>query len=245
MRTVLVLLTLLPAFCAAQCYPDRHNTSWNEAWISCETRENPNAERGTGHWVLYDFGHTYRLGNTKMWNINSPDFLESGFKDFYIDYSQDGKKWKTLGQFNLPMAPGESTYEGVDVTSFGGDTARFVLLSAIDTHGGACAGIAEAKMEVIEIVSKLQSYDEEECFEVSIYPNPHREVFTFSVYNKCGGTIDYALFDHTGKRLSSGRFSNDESLLLKELNTGDLPAGLYHLILYNDNSRARYPVMKI
>ena len=228
-----------------QCYPDRHNTSWNEAWISCETRENPNPDRGEGHWILYDFANTYRLGNMKMWNLNAPEHIEDGFRDFYVDYSQDGIKWNNLGQFTLSQASGESIYEGEEITGFGGDTARFVLLTAIDTWGGNCAGISEMKIDVIEVVEELHFYNAEECFEVSIYPNPHSTFFNLSVLAKCNGTIDYGLFDHTGKRVLQGQFSSDDPLKLRQINTGNLPSGLYHLILYQNRNVARYPVMKI
>lgn len=244
-KVLLGFLFLLPYLAKAQCYPDRHNTSWNEAWISCEKRDNPNSEREKGHWILYDFGHMYRLGNTKMWNLNSPEFLESGIKDFYIDYSKDGLEWENLGQFTLPRAPGESRYEGEDITSFGGDTARFVLITAIDTYGGACAGISEVKIDVVEVVNRLKVYQDEECFEVSVYPNPHMTEFTLSVNAFCEGKVEYSLYDHRGKLLRKETFSSDESLKIRRIQTGDLPAGLYHLVITQNNAIARYPVMKI
>jgi hypothetical protein len=244
-RLLLLPALILPAFIHAQCYPDRHNTSWNEAWISCEVRESPNPDRGSGHWILYDFGNTYRLGNLKLWNVNAPEYLEAGFKDFYIDCSQDGMEWNFLGQFTLSQASGKSIYEGEDVTTFGGDTARFVLFTAIDTWGDNCAGIAEAKFDVIEVISELQVYDAEECFDVSVYPNPHNEDFTFSLKTNCNGTIDYGLYDHTGKQVLKGSFNGDDPLKIERINTGDLPSGLYHLILHQNRQVARYPVMKI
>jgi hypothetical protein len=244
-KALLAFAIALPVITMSQCYPDRHNTSWNEAWISCEERDNPNPERARGHWILYDFGHMYRLGNTKIWNINSPDFLESGIKDFYIDFSPDGLNWENLGQFTLSQAPGESRYEGEDITSFGGDTARFVLLTAIDTHGGACAGISEVKIDVVEVVSRLQIYQKEECFEVSVYPNPHISEFNLSINTFCEGRLDYSLYDHTGKLIHKETISSDKAIKLRQIATGDLPAGLYHLVVTQKKAIARYPVMKI
>jgi len=229
----------------AQCYEDRHNTSWNEAWISCEIKENPNPERGESHWILYDLGHKYRLGNTHFWNINTPEMLENGFRDFFIDYSQDGNSWKSLGIHTLEQGPGLSTYEGVDLTSFGGDTARFVLFTAENNWGGMCSGFAEVKFEVVELVSKLHIYEQEECFEVSVFPNPHSTSFTISVRNYCKGSVVYSLYDHTGKQVLSGKFWHDNDLMTREINTSNLSPGLYHLIIQQRNNIARYPVMKI
>jgi hypothetical protein len=244
-KSLFALAFALPLISMSQCYPDRHNTSWNEAWISCEKRESPNSQRGNGHWVLYDFSHTYRLGNAKFWNVNAPEYLESGIKDFYIDYSLDGMHWTNLGQFTLSQATGESRYEGEDITSFGGDTARFVLLTAIDTYGGTCAGISEVKIDIVEVVDRLQIYEDEKCFEVSIYPNPHSSDFTLSLKTFCKGTVDYGLYDHTGKLMRKESFSSDEVLKIRRIDTGDLPVGLYHLVLTQNKAVARYPVMKI
>jgi len=244
-KFLFIICATLPFLGRTQCYKDRHNTSWNEAWVSCEERANPNSIRGIGHWILYDFGHTYRLGNTKVWNVNSPEFLESGIKDFYIDYSQDGMEWENLGQFTLSQGPGKSIYEGEEITTFGGDTARFVLLTAIDTYGGACAGVSEVKIDVVEVVSRLQLYEKKECFEVAVYPNPHTSEFTLSINTFCQGSVDYGLYDHTGKLIRKESFSSDESIKLRRVHTGDLPAGLYHLVITQGDAIARYPVMKI
>lgn len=246
MRNVLIFIcAFIPFALKSQCYQERHNTSWNEAWISCEKRANPNTDRGSGHWILYDFGHSYRLGNAKIWNLNSPEFLESGIRDFYIDYSQDGMTWKNLGEFTLMQAPGESRYEGEDISGFGGDTARFVLLTAIDTHGGACAGISELKIDVIEVVSQLQVHERNSCFEASIYPNPHTDDFTLSLNSSCQGPVSYSLYDHTGKLIRKESFAGTEALMIRKINTTGLRAGLYHLLVSQKDAVERYPVMKI
>ena len=58
---------------SAQCYMDRHNTNWHDAWVSCQTDMSPNTSRGLGHWIMYDLGYTYILGDIHVWNINDPD----------------------------------------------------------------------------------------------------------------------------------------------------------------------------
>lgn len=92
-----------------QCFPDRHNTSWNEVGTSCEVQPNPNKEREAGHWISYDFGNTYRLGEAHIWNINAPEILNQGFREFHIDYSTDGNAWKNLGFYTINQASGLST----------------------------------------------------------------------------------------------------------------------------------------
>lgn len=228
-----------------QCYEDRHNTSWNESWVSCQVDLNPNPQRGLSHWILYDFGNTYRIGQTHMWNLNVPEWLDNGFRDFYVDYSVDGLKWKQLGQFTLEKADGTSTYEGTDLTSFGGDTARFVVLTAIDNWGGECHGFAEIQFEVLELVHQLHTYADTKCFEVSVYPNPHQESFNLSIRPACHGKITYALYDHTGKAVLQGRFADNDAAFVKTIQTGSMAPGLYHLVIVQGHAVERYPVMKM
>jgi hypothetical protein len=213
--------------------------------MSCQVDQNPNPQRGLTHWILYDFGHTYRIANTRMWNINTPEWLDNGFRDFYIDYSTDGLTWKQLGQFTLERADGTGIYEGSNVTSFGGDTARFVVFTAVDNWGGECSGFAEVKFEVLELVNTLYTYENSACFELSIYPNPHRESFNISIRPVCEGKITYLLYDHTGKEIMQGTLADGNATFVKVIDTGSISPGLYHLVVRQGQQIERYPVMKI
>ena len=37
-----------------QAYPDRHSTSYTDAWLSCEETTPPNIKRDAGHWIMYE-----------------------------------------------------------------------------------------------------------------------------------------------------------------------------------------------
>lgn len=143
-----IILLLLFQGLQAQCYPDRHNTNWFDAWTSCTPSPNPNTTRGDGHWILYNLGHLYELKDSKFWNANHPDFLQDGLKDVVIDYSVDGINWEEWGTFTLPMATGDKTYEGSTGPDFTATTARYVLITAMDNHGGNCYSMSELKINV-------------------------------------------------------------------------------------------------
>ncbi len=243
-RILIALLIALPFWANGQCYPDRHNTSWNESWISCEVRQNPNPSRGDGHWILYDFGNTYRLGQTHIWNLNDPKSLDNGFKTIAIDYSLDGKNWKTLGDFEADRASGLSVYEGSDLAHFSGDTARFVLLSALGNWGGDCYGFSEVRIDVVETIAKLHTYAQDDCFTVSIFPNPHAQSFNLKVNSICNGDFRVTLFDQMGRAVRNANFRGSSDYLNEEINTGGLARGMYHLVIYQGTSVSRFPVMK-
>jgi hypothetical protein len=246
MKKILTIIFAVAAVSvSAQCFPDRHNTSWNEGWFSCTPNDNPNTERGLSHWVMYDFGNTYRLGEVYMWNLNDNKRLGNGFKDFLIDYSVDGKIWKNLGIFDIDKAPGTSTYEGEVVATLEGDTARYVILTAVSNWGGQCVGFAEVQFEVLEVTSQMTSQFANDCFSTSIFPNPHIEAFNFVVTTKCAGPMDFAMYDHTGKLIKKGTLAEGQSIHQETVQTSSLAPGLYHLVVHQEGMLSRHPVVKM
>ena len=115
---------------------------------------------------------------------------------------------------------------------------------APDSYCRACTRVSEVKIDVVEVVERLKVYQDQECFEVSIYPNPHLSEFSLSVNTFCEGRMEYSLYDHTGKLMRQEAFSSGESLKIRRLQTGDLLAGLYHLVIAQDDAIARYPVIE-
>ena len=132
----------------SQCYPDRHNTNWFDAWVSCQASQNPNPVRGVGHWIQYDFGQVYLVGESHFWNANVPDFTNRGLNQIVIDYSADGVNWNELGVFNLAESNGSAFYEGISGPDFNGAKARYVLITANSNHGGDCYSLAEIRFNV-------------------------------------------------------------------------------------------------
>ena len=153
MRHIIYILVILSSAVQikAQCFPDRHNTSWFDSWISCEASQNPNSSRGISHWILYDLGHTYKLKKMHVWNLNDPDNLNDGLKNIAIDYSSDGNTWQEYGNAVLPKASGKSIYEGSEILDFGGINTRYLLITAKNNYGGKCFGLSELRIGVAPI----------------------------------------------------------------------------------------------
>lgn len=233
------------AACAtAQCYPDRHNTSPNEGWVSCEMRQNPNPEKGSGHWIMYDLGYTYTLGEMHVWNYNAAEWLDMGVREIDIDISKDGNTWSPRGTHILNRADGKSIYEGEVLTDLEGDTAKYVLLSVKNTYGASCAALSEIKIEVLEDVTELYAEGTNDCFKVSVYPNPHAGQFAFNLTSKCAGEARYTLFDATGRQVLSGQTGEDAAQVRRVISTDGLAGGLYHFVVYQGGQTERYAVMK-
>lgn len=131
----------------SQYNPDRHNTSYNDGWISCEPKDSPNSVRGPSHWIMYDLGGLYKLGKIHLWNTNVPDFEVIGIKDFVIDYSSEGNVWKSWGEASASPVSSSGYYTGEEGPDLGGIEARFLLITALTNHGGDCVGFSEIRIQ--------------------------------------------------------------------------------------------------
>ena len=109
MISKVVILVILLSVTSARAQSDRHNTSLNQAWLSCKVSESPNAVRGEGHWILYTLDDYYALDSTHFWNFNTPQrinnydnqswslhempgTLKDGIKKLAIDVSLEGDR---------------------------------------------------------------------------------------------------------------------------------------------------------
>ncbi len=115
------------------------------SWVSCSTSPNPNAARSSlTKWIKYDFGDIYKFNGTRVWNYNVLNETTKGFKTVVVDYSTDGTTWQPLGtNYTWQQAPGLSDYSGFVGPNFNDSKARYILISAIDTWGDACAGFSK------------------------------------------------------------------------------------------------------
>lgn len=224
------ILLVLPQILLGQCYPDRHNTSWTDAWISCEKSQNPNGNRGQSHWIAYDFGSVFSLGNMKIWNLNIPEERISGVQSIAIDYSIDGQLWTALGEYNLPIADGKSTYEGFDVTDWKGIEARYVILTPLNSHGGQCVGLSEVRFGIKNNNDIITSQNKTPAanFHVKTYPNPYTHQFYLEFQSNDTEPVTYTLYNVLGQALRRQIFDPTTQARI-EISTLDLPAGNYTL----------------
>lgn len=148
MKPVLILIfSLALSFnLYSQCYPDRHSTARNAGWTSCEMSANPNTQRGTSHWIMYNLNIKYPLGILNFWNHNHPDELDYGIKNIVIDISNDGQKWTEVARYEVPMANASGFYEGQEGPNLNGYEARFLLITALDNYGGECYSLGEIRV---------------------------------------------------------------------------------------------------
>jgi len=244
--TLISIFFLGTVLCNAQCFEDRHNGNWFDAWISCEDAPNPNSARGNGHWIFYDFHHTYSLGASTIWNFNRPESTDNGMNEIVIDYSLDGVNWEEWGSFVVPEAPGISTYEGDEGPNFEGIQAKYMVITALSNYGGDCVGMSEIKINVQDvIISDVPEIERNTCLNLSVFPNPHTGQFTTQIKTQCPELIQWTIYNAQGKQVKDGILNqvNEENFL--DISTSKLPAGLYHFVVIQGESRLRKPLLKV
>lgn len=241
-----LLFFLLSGALSAQCYPDRHNTTWHDGWVSCEPSLNPNEERGVTHWIQYDFGHLYILDDLKLWNFNDPTNLDLGVSQVTIDYSVDGVEWVEFGSFFFDQGPGISRYEGEEAIDMDDIQAEHVLITVDANHGGPCVGFAEVLFGINGVISSVDELvSANACFDVQVYPNPHREDFRARISSECGEPMRAQLIDAMGRVIYSqviGRVDGEQVVDFTDLG---LAPGLYYLSIEQGAAVGRYQIVRM
>lgn len=225
--------------------PDRHSTTISEAWLSCETAPSPNPVRGNGHWILYNLNDTYALQNSKIWNFNTPERINSfenaswsitpidgklqdGMRDVVIDLSVDGINWQEWGRFTIPIGPGSSTYQGVAGPDFGGKIARYVLITGLSNHGGTCYGLSEVKIfGTIVTISGVE--DPLKDASITASPNPFSNGSIISLTDFPAGEARISLLDISGREIFSNNIDIQSQLTTFNISGVQLTSGLYFL----------------
>lgn len=242
-----IVFAFASAKSSAQCFLDRHNTTWFDGWMSCETSMNPNPDRGESHWILYNLNENYSLYKMHIWNTNAPEYLNNGMRNIAIDISSDGMTWNEVGEFQIPIADGTSTYEGLDLLDFGGMNARYILITGLTNHGGNCYGFSEIRIDVTdEVVTSLEDAPVASgCLEARVFPNPVSPTSKAFVTSACGNEpLFYSIQDMSGKVLEQGQiplFGEEAEI---DLNTVPLVSGMYMLSLQQGSVTRRVRMVK-
>ena len=245
--TIAIFFAFTSANLFGQCFLDRHNTTWYDGWISCTTSMNPNAVRGESHWILYNLNESYELFQMHIWNSNAPDYLADGMQSIVIDISDDGVNWSEVGEFQLPIADGTSTYEGLDLYDFDGMSAQYVLITGLTNHGGSCFGLSEIRIDVSEaVIVSNKELANPACLSAQIYPNPVNASSKAIISNLCShAPIAYSILDISGKTIQSGEITPTADEVELDLTMVPIVAGSYILSLQQLGVVRRVKMIKV
>lgn len=229
----------------AQCLHDRHSTSWYDGWASCSATQSPNPERGSSHWIMYNFGEPYSLTTSTVWNSNDPAHLDYGLQGYAVDYSLDGISWISLGTFSAEKANGSPFYEGTEGPDFNKAIAQYVLITALSNYGGGCYGFSELK---INLDNSSNGIAEEKPAAVIAYPNPFTDKLNIKFFSfPVKENVLINVHDLTGRLVYSknisGLMQNNEVTL--ENQEMKLVAGVYTIEILDNISKKIFKIVKL
>lgn len=239
---LVVLLLFVSMDLAGQCFPDRHNLSLANAWLSCETSMSPNLARGEGHWIMYDLGTSYALGQTTFWNINNYLRQDDGMQEVTIDLSNNGTTWTEAARFTLPKGPVSGTYEGVSGPDLTDNMARFVLISGLSNYGGDCMGLSEFKVQATPATTGISRIDL--GAEMQASPNPFAQQTIIDVDLQQDGDYRYEVISVQGQVLRQGTVEVQGSTAQIIVDGDNLQAGAYIFSVMNDQARSSINLIK-
>lgn len=123
---------------------EKHSNNAIDSWLSCQTQTSPYIIRPNSHWILYDLNELHQIFDTKIWNYNVQGETGKGFKQATIDFSADGINWVQRSNSEWPQADGTIEYDGFFGPDFGGQPARYILITGLTNwNNDNCAGFSE------------------------------------------------------------------------------------------------------
>ena len=127
-------------------YADTHSVVPDgHMWLSANGDEDP--------WVLFDLGDRYRLETIKIWNYNEAGALTTrGVSEFELFVSSDGLDFRSLGIFDLDIAPGLDDVDFSELLPLNAFDVQYVIFDILDNHGDASyVGLSEVHFHGVVI----------------------------------------------------------------------------------------------
>jgi hypothetical protein len=227
-----------------QYNPDRHNTSYNAGWISCEASDSPNPARGNSHWIMYDFGDLYKLGKIHLWNTNIPGNESVGIKDYLIEYSADGTVWQSWGESSANMASASGYYLGEEGPDLAGIETRFLLITALSNHGGDCVGFSEIRFQTEGLSTDVQEIEELAGL-VTAQPSVFSDLTTIILEDIEPDNYLYRLTDLSGKVVLQSNINIFQKKEQVEIQGNALVQGVYIFTITNGSKLKSIKIEKI
>lgn len=226
----ILLFAICVSHADAQCYPDRHNTTKSNGWISCVKKASPNTSRGSSHWILYQFDEPKSIEAIKIWNSNLDDGSDPAIKDLIIDYTMDGVNWMELGNFRLSSPQGDPFYEGEELAGVQAFSATQLLLTGASSFDSQCAGLAEVKFSLNN--STTATNEEIDDKFILLSPNPAIDQVNVEIESNHFTLRRIELVNVKGQILHS----RQETSHSFELSLNEMLPGAYFLHLISDQS---------
>ncbi|MHC4806594.1 MAG: discoidin domain-containing protein, partial [Planctomycetota bacterium] len=135
---------------------DLHSSEGTDMWLS--------GAEPLGAWIEYQFDKAYKLHQMWVWNSNQTvePLIGFGLRDVTVEYSSNGTDYTTLGTtVEFARASGAGDYAHDTTIDFGGESAKYVKLTATSNWGGFMPqyGLSEVRFFYIPLRAREPSPD--------------------------------------------------------------------------------------
>ncbi|MDB4439054.1 T9SS type A sorting domain-containing protein [bacterium] len=214
----------------AQCIDDSHSAFKNQGWLSCDSSQSPNIERGNSHWLMYDLGHEYVIDSLTIWNHNVWGETGSGAKIISIDVSVDKTSWTNFGTHTVNKAPGSWKYKTDNLIQLNHAVGQYFLITVLENwdNTSSCRGIAEVRFGV-GISTATEDVLTENNW--SVYPNPTVDNLTIDLKDRTD-IENISIVNALGQIISS---INNPSTGQNTISVTDFQEGVYYIRISNND----------
>jgi hypothetical protein len=124
-----------------------------------------------------------------------------------------------------------TTASGGDASGSGGTVAYSVGQIVYTTHTGATGTVAQGVQQPYEISIVLGAEDHQISVNMQAWPNPATDFLTLTIGNMEFSTMNFQLFDISGKLIESKKIASTTETIRME----NLPCATYFLKVTNNN----------
>lgn len=130
---------------------DLHGGNWSDMWIKEGTYP-----VDTTAQLTFDLGQQYNLGSALVWQYNSDIDYNRGLKDFYIQVSNDGVNFTTVGDLRTLTRSngGDIAAQVVDFSA----SARYVRFDILTNYDQQWPWVGLSEVKFVAAVPEPSSY---------------------------------------------------------------------------------------
>jgi hypothetical protein len=140
-----------------------------------------------------------------------------------------------LGIGITAQAQQATTATGGNASGSGGAVAYSVGQIVYTTHTGATGSVAQGVQQPYEISIVLGVEDNQISLNMKAYPNPTTDYLTLTIDNIELSTLNFQLFDISGKLIESKKITSTTETIRME----NLPSATYFLKVVNNNNKIK------
>jgi len=137
--------------------------------------------------------------------------------------------------FTTTQAQQETTATGGNASGSGGTVAYSVGQIVYTTNTGTNGSVAQGVQQPYEISIVLEIKEHQISLVMQVYPNPTTDYLTLNVGNFELSTLNYQLFDITGKLIESKKISST----IETIRMDNLSSATYLLKVVNNNKEVK------